>query len=148
MSSSTYDASIDGIQLEMEHIEDSFRKSIAKYEYPYRNGAELEDMGQEARCVRVRCYFWDNEVQQTYADHIDLLNKLESRDIIEMVHPQYGPMNGCVESVSVNHDDLLRTAVVEISFVEELRKTLQDVSYGRVQASISGSFASLLGGLL
>jgi prophage DNA circulation protein len=141
-TSDIYAAWLDGFELEIETIDDTFSKAIARYEFPYKDGALLEDMGQTAREVRIRCYFWDAEGHQTYEQHAEFLKHLETKELFELVHPQYGPMQGCVESVSVRHDDRIRTAEVDISFVENMRGELQVKSapYTDVQAGVERSF--------
>lgn len=132
-----YRAQLDGYDLEIETLDDQFETAIARYEFPYRDGALLEDLGQKARMVRIRCYFWDDDGDHfTYADHVDFLNHLESRELFELVHPQYGPMKGCVESIAVRHDDRQMMAEVDIAFVENLRGSLSNVEYEDVTASV------------
>lgn len=116
-----FPARIDGFGLDMETIEDTFTKSIAKYEFPYSDGALLEDIGQKARTIRVRCYFYN----ETYEEHFKFINHLESRELFELVHPQYGLMKGCIETVSVRHDAREETAEIDLSFVENLRGSIE-----------------------
>lgn len=136
-----FDATLDGYTLEIETLDDQFEKAIARYEIPYRDGAILEDMGQKARTVRIRCYFWDDGADHyTYADHIDFINHLQSKEHFELVHPKYGPMQGCVESMAVRHDDRIMAAEVDISFVEELRRLIDDVEYEDVSTAVEAAF--------
>jgi prophage DNA circulation protein len=138
-----FDATIDGYTLELEHIDDSFEKSIVRHEFPYRDGALLEDLGQKARTVRFRAYFWDDGADHfTYADHVDFLNHLKSTALSELVHPMYGPLTGCVESVSARHDDRQMTAEVDFTFVENLRDATPDVAYEEVAGAAEGAFLS------
>lgn len=113
----TYKAELDGYSLDIETIEDSFEKSIAEYEFPYKDGALLEDMGQKARTIKIRCYFYGED----YLTHLEFLNHLEKKEAFELLHPKYGLLNGSVKSVSVKHDDRTETAEIDISFVENLR---------------------------
>ncbi|MCX5828765.1 MAG: DNA circularization N-terminal domain-containing protein [Deltaproteobacteria bacterium] len=115
----------NGLSLEMETIEDTFEKAIAQYDYPYADGVDLEDMGQKAHKLRMRCYFYDNAEQKTYGYHILLLNDLASRDLIDLMHPKYGLLEGKIESFIVQHDDRQRCAVVDIVFVEQMRATYE-----------------------
>jgi prophage DNA circulation protein len=118
--SDKYNATLDGFQLELETISDSFDSSIARYEFPYKDGALLEDMGQKARVIRFRCYFYG----ETYEDHIQLLGHIKSkRDQSELLHPKYGLISGSIESVSVRHDDRLLTAEIDIVFIENITAT-------------------------
>lgn len=122
-----FPAKLDSIPLEIETIEDSIEKAIVRHEIPYKNGALLEDMGQKARPVRVRCYFWDDEAgHETYDNHKALLAHLKRETSFELSHPQYGLMRGAVESVTVRHDERTRLAEVELVFVEALREPAED----------------------
>ena len=110
-----------GYLLEMETIEDTFSKAIAQYEYPYADGADLEDMGQKAHTLKIRCYFWDDEEQETYGDHIELINSLEGKELIDFVHPKYGLMQVAIESIAIEHNDLRRTAQLDIALIEQMQ---------------------------
>ena len=111
-----YEAKIDDFTLEMETIEDVIEKSIAKYEFPFRDGAMLEDMGQKARVIRMRCYWYE----ETYETHRDFIKHLGKKGAFELLHPKYGLIKGSIDSVSIRHDDRKKTAEVDISFTEGL----------------------------
>jgi len=136
-----YDATIDGYSLEIEHLDDTFEKAIARHEFPNSNGALIEDMGQKARTIRFRSYFWDDGADHfTYADHIDFLNHLHSQELFELVHPMYGPLKGCVESVSVHQDDRQMAAEIDISFVEDAASDIPDVAYENVDSAAESAY--------
>lgn len=125
-----FDATLDGYTLEIEALDDRFDKALVRHEIPFQDGAILEDMGQRARAVSIRCHFWDDGADHfTYADHIDLVNHLKSRDLFELVHPMYGPLKGSVESLAVRHDDRIMAAEVDITFIEDRSSALADVQY-------------------
>ncbi len=125
-------ASIDGIDLDIQDIEDGFEKAIAINEIPYRDGALTDDLGLKARKIKFRCYFFE----ERYALHRDLLNHLRQRELFELIHPKYGLLKGRVESVSVRHDDRVRTAEMDISFVEHLRSQFEGA---RRRTDVQGS---------
>lgn len=100
--------------LDVETISDGFQKSIVKHEFPNTNGALLEDMGQKARQISVRVYFFND----TYLDHLEFLDALDETDAIGLTHPIYGPISGSIESVNVRHNDRLQTAEIDITFIE------------------------------
>jgi len=110
----TFEATLDDFKLDCETIEDGFEKEIAVHEFPYRDGALLEDMGQKARSVRLRCFF----LNERYDEHIDFLNHLEKQDLFELFHPAYGLMQGSIRTVSVRHDEREQCAEIAISFLE------------------------------
>lgn len=131
-----YPAKLDHIDLEIENIEDSFEKSIAKYEFPYRDGALLEDMGLNARSIKIRCYFYN----ETYETHKELVEHLKKKELFELLHPKYGLLKGSVESVSVRHDDRLRTAEIDISFVENFITAVEPQRHVNVELSTEQAF--------
>ncbi len=136
-----YPAQLDGFGLEIETTDDAFEKAIVRHEYPFRSGALLEDMGQRARVVKFRCYFWDDGADHaTYDAHLDLLKHLEAQEISELVHPKYGPLRGCVESMSVRHDDRDRTAEIDIAFVEGLIEDGGDTRHDDVEAGAEEAY--------
>ncbi|MFH1028481.1 MAG: DNA circularization N-terminal domain-containing protein [Pseudomonadota bacterium] len=132
-------AYLSGILLQMETIEDGFEVAIARYEYPYADGADLENMGQKARTIRVRSYFWDGSDNVTYDDHVKLINLLQQKDLLEFQHPKYGLTQVMVEQVSVRHDDTERTAEVDLTLIEYLRTEIV-VEQRDVSADAEGEF--------
>jgi len=130
-----YDAAIDGIPLEIETLDDQFEVAIARHEFPFKDGALLENMGQKARTVAIRCFFWDDGSHLTYNDHIKLVNHLKDKELFELTHPMYGVMSGMIERVSVKADDRELTAEVDITFVENLRQAISEVQYEDVEAA-------------
>jgi|DewCreStandDraft_5_1066085.scaffolds.fasta_scaffold03034_10 prophage DNA circulation protein len=112
---------INGFELDIETIEDSFEKSIAKYEFPYRDGVLLEDLGQKARIIKLRCYFYNEK----YENHIYFINMLKEQDLFEFIHPKYGLIYGSIESINVRHDERIRTAEIDITFIENLRTEIE-----------------------
>jgi len=131
-----YEVKLDHFNLELENIEDSFEKSIAKYEFPYRDGALLEDMGLKARSVKIRCYFYE----ETYETHKELIEHLKKKELFELLHPKYGLIKGSVESVSVRHDDRKRTAEIDISFAENLITAAEPQRHVNVEYSTEEAF--------
>lgn len=130
-----YDATIDGIPLEIETLDDQFEVSISRHEFPFKDGALLENLGQKARTVNLRCYFWDDGSHLTYNRHIELVNSLQAAGLSELIHPQYGTMQGMVERVSVRADDRELTAEVDLTFVENLRGTISEVEYEDIETA-------------
>lgn len=141
--SDLYAAQLDGFALEIETTDDALEKAIVRHEYPFKDGAFLEDMGQKARVVRFRCYFWDDGADRaTYDTHHKLLKHLQSQETSELVHPKYGPLRGCVESMSVRHDDRERTAEIDIVFVQGLLDEDDDTGHEDVAAGSEEAFDS------
>jgi prophage DNA circulation protein len=132
---SLYDAAIDNIPLEIETIDDQFEVAIARHEFPFKDGALLENMGQKARTINIRCYFWDDGSHLTYNNHIQLVNHLKDNILFTLTHPMYGTISGMVERISVKADDRIMTAEVDVTFVENLRQAIAEVQYEDVETA-------------
>jgi hypothetical protein len=118
--SNVYKAFLDDLELDISSIDDRYENAIAKYEYPFQNGADLDNMGQRARPIQFRCYFHE----ETYDNHKTLISYSKENRIFQLVHPQYGLVKGCIETVSIHHDDRISCAEIDVSFIE---KTLGNV---------------------
>lgn len=135
-----FQASIDGISFDCETLEDSLEKAIARHEYPYKPGAHLEDMGQKARVIKIRCYF----LNERYEGHKSLIDYIRQTDhAYELTHPKYGLIRGQVESMVVRHDDREQTAEIDLTFIEDSSITTPtsfspSVSGGTEEAWITG----------
>jgi len=137
-----FEAKIDDFNLEMENIEDTIEVSIAKYEFPFRHGALLENMGQKARVIKVRCYWYE----ETYETHKDFVKHLEKKELFELLHPKYGLIKGSIDSISIRHDDRKKTAEVDLAFTEGLITEAQAqpkyVNKGAVDWGAEDTFAA------
>lgn len=108
------DAYINGIRLACETIGEEFPKALTAKEIPFRDRAQLQDMGAKAVTVRLRCFFYG----QRYAQHRELVDLLRGRRSHELDHPEFGLMQGGIKNISVRRDDREQTAEVDIEFVE------------------------------
>lgn len=139
MNIETQTGALDGIELEMVDISDRFEWAIVRYEYPYVDGADLDNQWEKAGSVRIRCYFFDNAGQSTYNDHITLLNNLRGGGEHELLHPKYGVLRGMVESLDVRHDERKRCAEIDFCFVKQ--------GASRIEASQADTIDSIMEGL-
>ena len=135
----TDEGSINRIRLQLETIDDTFEHAIAPYDYPYTDGADLENMGLRQHLIRIRCYYWDDAEQQTYADHTKLIN-LKSKEHLDLIHPKYGLMKGEIESLVIFHDDSIRKATIDVSFIEQMRQTVSVAPAQSVLPAVEEAF--------
>lgn len=137
-------ATLNNLVLEYDAISDGFEKSIIEHQFPQKDGSKLEDMGQNARTITMRCFFWDGPGHETYQGHYDLLTLLEEQDILELNHPQYGLLKVKIRSVNVRHDDRERTSEIDLSLIEDLRGEVQPVYRedvaGKTEIALSDCF--------
>ena len=95
------DASFRGVPFQVESITDKGEKSLAVHEYPYRPGAEVEDLGRKARVIPIKALFWG----QSYKSGVEALVKaLEKDGKGELVHPVFGSVEVCIRTWEVAHD--------------------------------------------
>lgn len=134
---------LDDVIIQFETIEDTFEKAIVRYDYPFADGADLEDMGQKAHAIRFRCWFWDDEENiSSYEEHTRLLAALAKPGLIDFVHPKYGLIRGKIESIAVNHNADVRTAAIEVTFVEQMRAALSVETAPSVQSAVEEAYAA------
>ena len=107
-------ATLNGINLDIQTISDSFDKALSERHIPFSDRTLLQDMGLKARRIRLRCYFW----AETYDTHRQLLQLLWDKQNFELRHPQYGLLRGKVDNIHVRHDDMDQVAEIDIDFIE------------------------------
>lgn len=112
-------ASYRGIEFKYIDIDDGFKKTIAKYDYPYVDGSDLEDMGLEARTVRLKAVF----MGENYANLSAFIEALKEQGPGEVEHPLFGTFKAVPESVSIRHDERAYFADVDITFIEHKELT-------------------------
>ncbi len=143
-----YSASLGGVAIYCQSVEDVIKKAIVKQEIPYQDGGNTKDMGQKTPGITLRCCFSD----ETYPNHAELLNLARSQELLELVHPVYGIKNVRIEEITVKHDDAPRTAEVDITLaVDGVYTTVvrpwQDVEFhteGNVILSVDEQKESVL----
>jgi len=117
-----YKPMLDGFDLELlSGIETTVEKDIVEYEVPFADGGILDDMGVKARKFSMRT-LWRRgsyEAHRYFADHCKL------PQVNRFVHPELGAIKGRVKSVTVTHDDRLRTAEISLEFVEDASPDVQ-----------------------
>jgi len=115
-SNDKFSASLGGVTLLCQSIEDGFEKGIITQEIPYKNGASTEDTGMMAGTCSLRCYFFD----ANYSDHLKLIDVCKSFDLVNFIHPVYGLKRVRVNSLVVrNNDQLARTAEIDLKLTED-----------------------------
>lgn len=135
-------ATLNGLTLAIEHLEDSYERAIVRHECLNQDGATLENLGQKARTVTIRAYFWDDDAgSATYADHQELLDSLADPAADVLVHPVYGELTGMVEKITIRHDDRRRCAEADIVFVEEGRAPVTVTSAPEVLTAVESAVA-------
>ncbi|PVX80057.1 DNA circularization protein [Paraburkholderia unamae] len=95
-------ASFRGVQFDVLRTRDARRRSTAHHEYPYIDGADIEDMGAGARRCSLVAVFWGDD----YDDRLrTFLQALDTAGSGELIHPVFGSIaNAQLDDYEVEHD--------------------------------------------
>ena len=94
------DASFRGVPFEVESVQDDGEKSIVVHEYPYRAGAEIEDLGRKARRIRITALFWGEDYLSGIAS---LVKAFEETGKGELIHPVFGSVQVAITRWGIPH---------------------------------------------
>lgn len=109
-------ARLDHFLLDIETLNDEMEKAIAKNEYPYTNGADLQNMGAGPSSTRFRVYFSGAR----YDEHKDFYAYIKNGSNFELVHPELGVKHGEIERITINYDsDYVDTVAIGFTFIEQ-----------------------------
>lgn len=113
---SLLDASFRGVTFHCESTADSVQRSLARHEYPFRQGGELDDMGRKAReCPLVAVFFGPQYETELKA----FLTALDAGGEGELVHPVFGSLPVMVAGYDAPHKaDEPDSCRVKVTFVE------------------------------
>jgi len=131
-------ATLNGFPLDLERIGTTFEKAIAVYEFPYRNGAKTEDMGETAPRHRFKAYWFG----PTYEAFFAVREEMKRSDLFELVHPELGIVKGRISSMAPSWDDRDATAEVEFEFTEDTLDNVEPARVISVQAAVEAAFAA------
>ncbi|HAT2374348.1 TPA: DNA circularization protein [Raoultella ornithinolytica] len=96
------DASFRGVAFDIITARDSVQRDIAEHEYPYRNGANIEDLGGKPRSLQCQAVFFGDDYESRLQAFIAAL---DTRGPGELIHPVFGSMPDMLCYVyQVNHD--------------------------------------------
>ncbi len=109
-------ASFRGVPFDVIAARDDVERALVQHEYPYRDGAEIEDMGRRPRKVTFRAVFWGEDYEEAVADLIEALDKPGKG---ELIHPVFGSLTMACPSYRVDHhEDHPDYAEMELVFME------------------------------
>jgi len=131
-----YRAMLDGFDLKLQDISDSFKRALVRHAISYRDLPDLEDQGLKDREIRFRCYFYG----PSYEKHFDFVDHISrSRTTYTLVHPVYGELKGGAENIDVRHDRRQSTAEVDFTFVQQGQRE-NIVEMGDIAGLAEGEF--------
>ncbi|WP_410499711.1 DNA circularization protein [Chitinibacter sp. S2-10] len=110
------DAKYRGVALEVERVEDSGGRDVAKHRYPLANGVTTEDLGARERPINLTAIFWGDDYERQLNA---LLDVLAEQGPAELIHPVFGSIWVQLETWRVRHQaEDVDYAAVELSWVE------------------------------
>ncbi len=83
------DASFRGVKFDIISTRDSVQRDIAQHEYPYKNGANIEDLGEKPRSLQCQAVFFGDDYETRLQAFI---GALDERGQGELIHPVFGSM--------------------------------------------------------
>lgn len=110
-------ASFRGVAFECLSTSPEVTRSTVAHSYPFRDGAEIEDLGLQATRHSLRAMLFGANAEAQYQQ---LLVALEAPGPGELSHPVHGQLQVVVESVRPSFDaDNTDSVTLEITFVED-----------------------------
>jgi prophage DNA circulation protein len=109
-------ASFRGIQFEVISTGDDIERAVVAHEYPYVDGANVEDLGRNARRISITAVFFgdDYEVQLQ-----QLMGALDQPGAGELIHPVFGSINAQFVRSNIPHEAALPDQThVTLEFLE------------------------------
>lgn len=109
-------ASLNAIDITVTEVTDELSRGVVEHLYPGRDGADLEDVGQEPRRLQITATVqgptWLMVLEQLQAS-------VETPYPDLFAHPQFGVLVGKVRRLSITHRDTVHSqAQLRIEFVE------------------------------
>ncbi len=111
------DASFRGVPFDAVKTSDSAQRALAAHEYPYVDGADIEDLGRGPRALSIEAiFFGDNYEAQLQR----FLQALDEPGPGELIHPVFGLVKHAqLRHYSIHHQaEDVDQATVQMEFVE------------------------------
>jgi prophage DNA circulation protein len=153
------DATFRGVVFDVLRTKDSTQRDTVSHEYPYLDGADIEDLGRKARRFSLTAVFWGDDYETRLQDFVAVLDKPGPG---ELIHPVFGSIEMAqLLDYEIDHDAENRDyCTVDLKFSEatpgnpffvrslparqgEAVKTIAD----EARSGIAGAFAGAVSGL-
>ena len=96
------DASFRGVAFDIINTRDSMQRDIAQHEYPYRDGANIDDLGGKPRSLQCQAVFFGDDYESRLQA---FMAAIYTRGPGELIHPVFGVMPDMLCYVyQVNHE--------------------------------------------
>lgn len=89
--------------LRLVSIGDEVNHAIAETKYPYKNGADLEDMGVDPETLKFSCILSNDEYDKNFTELRKWFLSIFTKPVL-LVHPKHGAVTGYPKNVSFSND--------------------------------------------
>lgn len=89
--------------LSLVSIGDEINHAIAETKYPYKNGADLEDMGVDPETLKFSCILSNDEYDKNFTELRKWFLSIFTKPVL-LVHPKHGAVTGYPKNVSFSND--------------------------------------------
>lgn len=103
-------------KLRLESIGDEISHAIAETKYPYKNGADLEDLGVDPETLKFSGVLINDEYDRNYTELRNWFLSIFKAPVL-LVHPKHGAVTGYPKNVSFSNDRRKRYAAFTFDFV-------------------------------
>lgn len=112
--------------LKLVSIGDEISHAIAETQYPYKNGADLEDMGVNPEVLRFSCVLTNQDYDDNYQALRNWFLSIFAEPI-ELCHPKHGVLKGYPKNVSMSEDRRKSFAQFDFDFeIAGIQPDIQD----------------------
>lgn len=120
---SLLDASFRGVVFDCISTDDEVARATAEHSYPYKNGGNIEDFGNEPRAISIQAIFFGDNYEAALKTFVTALDMLGSGDF---VHPIFGSFKAqVVGSYKISHSaDNVDQASVSVQFKQDSSEAL------------------------
>lgn len=89
--------------LRLVSIGDEINHAIAETTYPYKNGADLEDMGVDPETLKFSCILSNDEYDKNFTELRKWFLSIFTKPVL-LVHPKHGAVTGYPKNASFSSD--------------------------------------------
>jgi prophage DNA circulation protein len=97
-------ASFRGLEFEVVSISDDIERALAVHEYPYADGASIEDLGCGVRRICLCAVFYGDNYEERLQEFLDAIDVPGSD---ELIHPVFGPIEAQFLRATIPHEATL-----------------------------------------
>jgi prophage DNA circulation protein len=120
----------------LEQISDTGGRRKVIYEYPYKDGQVLDDLGRKGEKFAFNLKFWGTDYKTLFQEFLDTVTKSKESGIL--THPVLGQINcGFLDYEFVHRYDEFSAVTIRANFIEDTKDQLLATNLTAVSANSS-----------